>query len=89
MTNGIDFIRDELDQLGCSLQERIFTTEDGSRLWFVFCRQEKQQSCLDDGSQREAWILAWDIKKQIQNINTAERSMILSFPRSSKKIKNL
>ena len=79
MTNRIEFIRKKLDQLGYSLQERRFTTEDGSTLWVISCRQNKQLFCVEGSTQSEAWDLAWNLKGQIQNNNAEEPSMILPF----------
>ena len=79
MTNRIDFIRKEFEQLGCSLQERIFTTKDGGKLWVVFCRHDKQLFWVEGDTQREAWNLAWNLKEEIHN-NAEEPPMILPFP---------
>jgi hypothetical protein len=84
MTNRIDFIRNEFEQLGCPLQERTFTTDDGGKLWVVFCRQDKQFFWVEGSTQREAWILAWKLKDQIRN-DSDEPPMILPFPQSSRK----
>ena len=78
MTNRIDFIRKKLDQLGCSLQERIFTTEFGDKLWVVFCRQDKKLFWVQGSAQKEVWDLAWKLKGQIHN-NAEQPSMILPF----------
>jgi hypothetical protein len=85
MNNSIDSIRNALDQLGCSLQERKLPTENGGTLWMVFCRQDKKLFCVEGSTQREAWELAWNLKGQIKNNNSEEPSMILPFHRSSRK----
>lgn len=86
----IDELRKRFRQLGWTMGEREVSTADGSALWLVFGKRNKQLFSAQGSTRTLAWQSAWRNAEELHHLagspeRDTQRQVIVRFPTSDRK----